>query len=109
MNDGPSIAMKLRWWWLVLFAPALTAMAAAPAASRSGCSLFWVVFASIWIALPLNFICSNWPAIKLVLLRDSRGGANPWMFLWGPLTFGMNCLVAFGGCTARKPFTFFRP
>lgn len=95
------VQRKLRWWfWLILFGPALFSILGNLAVYSFGLGLVGLFFVNIALALPMNFVCSNWSAKQLVLLRDSRGGGSPWMFLWGPLIFFLNLSLWFGGCTA---------
>jgi hypothetical protein len=54
------------------------------------------------VAFPLNFVCSIWAARRMVLLRESRAGSSPQMFLWVPLFFFLNAALAFGGCAAGE-------
>jgi hypothetical protein len=92
---------KLRWsFWLVLFGPTLLSIVGNVAVYSFGLGLSGLFAVNILMALPMNFVCSNWSAKQLVLLRDSRGGKSPWMFLWGPPIFFLNLSLCFGGCTA---------
>jgi len=97
----------LRWgFWLVLFWPAMISLAA-PVAARWVSPhnvLGWVFFVNVVIALPLNFLCSNWAAKQIIRLHDARGASSPWMFLWGPLFFFLNVALVFGGCAAIEQF-----
>lgn len=100
--DEQPVHRKLRWWfWPVLFAPALFVLTVTAAITLSGPHNFLASLAFM-SALPLNFVCSNWTAKKLVLLRDSRGAASPWMFLCGPLIFFLNVALTFGGCSMME-------
>lgn len=105
MSAEPSAPRpRLRWWfWLVLFAPAMISVSA-PLSTLLGhkYDLFSWVLLNIYIVLPMNFVCSNWAAKQIVLLRDPRGGSSPWMFLWGPLFFFLNVALVFGGCAATE-------
>jgi len=80
IEKQPTASHRLHWrFWLLLFAPALVSLGA----TALGLGLGGVFFVNVYIALPLNFVCSNAAAKQLVLLRDSRGGSSLWMFLWG--------------------------
>ena len=104
MSEGQTKNLRRLHWrfWLVLFAPAMISVTAPV-------TTYWLhpynvlggmAFVNLAVALPVNFICCNWAAKQVVLLRDTRGGSSPWMFLWGPLFFFLNVVVAFGGCAA---------
>ena len=104
-EDQTKTLRPLRWWfWLVLFAPALVFLGGTATIVSLANGFGGLVFVTVFIALPLNFICSNAAAKQLVLLRDSRGGSSPWMFLWGPLIFFLNVTIAFGGSAAMEQF-----
>lgn len=106
MSDAqPQTSRQLRWWfWLVLFAPAMISLSA-PAPARwlhPHNVLGWICFVNLFVALPLNFVCSNWAAKRIILRRDPRGGSSPWMFLWGPSIFFLNVALVLGGCSAME-------
>ncbi len=99
-EDQSTTPRRLRWWfWLMLLAPAFVALAGTAIIVALGNGPGGFLFVNA-IALPLNFVCSNAAAKQLVLLRDSRGGSSPWMFLWGPLIFFLNVAIVLGGCGA---------
>src|SRR5205085_226910 len=96
MSEEESIDSRpLRWrFWLVLFAPAIVALGG----MALGAGLEVAMFVNVFVALPLNFVCSNDAAKQIVRVRDPRGGSSPWMFLWAPLIFFLNVAIVFGGC-----------
>ena len=87
---------QLGWrFWLVMLAPTLVALSA-PLFSRPGNMGGGLPL--LYIAIGLNFYCSNWAAKQIILRHDPRGGSSPWMFLWGPLIFFLNVALVCGGC-----------
>ena len=101
MNVESDKSRRLRWWfWLILFGPALFSLIGNTAVYSFGLGLGGLCLVNILLALPMNFVCSNWSAKRIILLRDERGGSSPWMFLLGPLIFFLNLSLCFGGCTA---------
>ena len=84
----------------MLFAPSLVALGGTGIASALGQGIGGLVFVNIYLALPLNFLCSIDAAKQLVRLRDDRGGSSPWMLVWGPLIFFLNVAIVLSGCAA---------
>ena len=62
-DEQPRTSQRLRgWFWLALFAPTLISVPA-PLMTRwlhIHNVLGWLFSVNIVIALPLNFVCSNW-------------------------------------------------
>src|SRR5689334_4443236 len=103
-DEQPQTSRPLRWWfWLVLVAPVLVSLSPAMFVPLRRVGM-GIVFLNLYVALPLNFVCSNWAAKQIVLRRDPRGGSSPWMFPWGPSFFFLNVALVFGGCSALEQF-----
>ena len=103
IEAGGKARRKLAWWfWLMLFAPAVTSVALTACAAAFGQGeepLGWMIGMNLLLALPLNGICAACGAVHLSRVRT--GQTHPvWVVVGALGIFGLNVALAFAGCAS---------